>query len=312
MEEEKEKYLRKLLQDTNGIKILSEKLNIIISDKNFYKYGLLTDILEKLIENGYSNVVLSNLTLILDKALKDETLEIITMVSEIPGGKMALLKNIDIIYLKLEGEEILEFIDLMDDNSQKEIFNKNKFSYYLYRNGFIRASTLGSIIKGDLSDFVEEVIKEVSEGKKLEKLESGTYSDVIETNGYIIKLGETRDKFEIPYHPNILQPLLRERVTDKAGNDILIVEVQNKVDTKSVTEKKRRELMQELKKSKIKCRDILYGNIGILLKPNERRLFNGVGGIIDHKDIPEKTLPPGEPVIFDTDMIEKDDCIERE
>lgn len=45
----------------------------------------------------------------------------------------------------------------------------------------------------------------------------------------------------------------------------------------------------------------------MLKKPNKRKLFNGVGGIIDNKDIEERTANPGEPVIFDTDMIEKDD-----
>ena len=305
--EEKERYLNQLLQDENGIKLLDEKLTLIIEDKDFYKYGLLTQIIDKLIEKGYSKTVLNNFQLILDKALKEETLDVVTSVSVITEGEEKLLENVEKIYSKLDGEEVLDFIDLLNDQKKKEIFRKNKYTYDLYKNGYIRESTLGGIIKGDLSDFVEEIIKEVSEGKKIEKLEPGTYNDAIETNGYIIKLGETRDKFEIPYHPNILQPIVRERITDKTGNDILIVEVQNKVDTKNITEKQREELIQKFKNSKIKCKDILFDNIGILLKPNERILFDGVGGIVDHEDIKEETLSPGEPVIFDTDLIEKED-----
>ena len=305
--EEKEKYLNQLLQDENGIKLINEKLALIIEDKDFYKYGLLTQIVDKLIEKGYSKTVLNNFQLILEKALKEETLDVVISVSGTPEGEEKLLENVGKIYSKLDGEEVLDFIDLLNDEKKEEILRKNKYSYDLYENGFIRESTLGGIIKGNLSDFVEEIIKEVSEGKELKKLESGTYNDAIETNGYIIKLGETRDKFEIPYHPNILQPIVRERITDETENDILIVEVQNKVDTKNITEKQREELIQKFKKSKIKCKDILFDNIGILLKPNERILFDGVGGIIDYDDIKEETLSPGEPVIFDTDLIEKED-----
>ena len=83
---------------------------------------------------------------------------------------------------------------------------------------------------------------------------------------------------------------MRERIKDKNGKDILIVEVQNKVDTKNITDLQRKELIEKLSKAKITCRDILYGNIGILLKPNQRALFNGVGGIQDYDDIKEETL----------------------
>lgn len=307
MIEEKENYLKNLLTNESGIKILSERLNIIIEDKDFYKYGLLIPIVKKLIENGYSKVVLDNFNVILKNALRDETLDIVLMIINVPNGNNIISKNIDLIFSKLDGEELVNFIDLLDGDKKEKILKRNEFSYNLYKKGFIRSSTLGGIIKGDLSIFVEEIIKEVSNSRELKKLEPGTYNDVIETNGYVIKLGETRDKFEIPYHPNILQPLLRERITDKNGKDVLIVEVQDKVDTKNVTKEQRDELIKKLKEAKINCRDILYGNIGLLKKPNKRKLFNGVGGIIDNKDIEERTANPGEPVIFDTDMIEKDD-----
>lgn len=307
MIDKKEEYLRKLMQDENGISIISQKLETILTDKDFYKYDLLIPIIEKLIQSGHQRDILENFELILNKALTDETLDILTIISKAPEGKKILKNNINIIFLKLDGEDVIDFIDLLEEKDKKDILQKNQYAYELYKKELIRQSTLGGIIKGDLSDFVKEIIKEVSEGKSLKKLEEGTYNDTIETNGYVIKLGQTRDKYEIPYHPNILQPLLRERVKDKAGNDILIVEVQDKVDTKNVTQKQREELIKKLEKSKIKCSDILYGNIGILLKKNKRRLFNGVGGIKDHKDIKEETLNPGEPVIFDTDMIEKID-----
>lgn len=244
MSTKKGKYLNDLLKNNEGIKILNKKFSTIITDKDFYKYGLLTQIIQALIKNGYAQTIFDNFNLILSSSLTDETFDILLLIKSIPNSNQLFSNNIEEIYLKLEGEEILEFIELLDKSKQDEIFKRNEFSYNLYKEGFIRESTLGNIIKGDLSIFIEELIKEVSEGKKLESLEAGTYNDAILTNDYVIKLGETRDKFEIPYHPNILQPLLRERIKDKNGKDILIVEVQNKVDTKNITDLQRKELIK--------------------------------------------------------------------
>ena len=307
MDNIKEKYIKDLLKSNEGIKILNQKFSTIITDKEFYRYGLLTTIIKVLIEKGYSQTIFDNFKLILSSSLTDEIFDILLIIKDMPNSNQLFSNNIQEIYLKLEGEEILEFIKLLDEPKQDEIFKRNEYSYKLYQEGFIRASTLANIIKGDLSIFIEELIKDVSEGKELKSLEAGTYNDAILTNGYVIKLGETRDRFEIPYHPNILQPLLRERIKDQNGKDILIIEVQNQVNTKDITDLQRKELIKKLSKAKISCRDILYGNVGILLKPNKRVLFNGVGGIQDHDDIDEETLQPGEPVIFDTDMIEKND-----
>ena len=306
--DKKEEYLKELLNNPSGAQILSDKLSQLLDDSEFYKYGLLVPIIEKLIDSGYEDTVISQFPHILKRALKDEILDIADLLSDVQEGQETLTKNATQVIAKLDGEDIVDFIELLSDEKKKEIFERNEYSYNLYRQGLIRESTLGGIIKGDVSIFVEEIIKEVSEGKELKKIgDEGTYSDAIETNGYVIKLGETRDRFEIPYHPNILQPLLREKISDKEGKDILIVEVQDKVDTKNVTEEQRQELINKLKKSKIKCKDILYGNIGILQKPNRRRLFDGVGGVTDHDNIKEETLKPGEPVVYDTDMIEYND-----
>lgn len=306
--DKKEEYLKELLNNPSGAQILSDKLSQLLDDSEFYKYGLLVPIIEKLIDSGYEDTVISQFSHILKRALKDEILDIADLLSDVQAGQETLIQNATQVIAKLDGEDIVGFIELLSDEKKKEIFERNEYSYNLYRQGLIRESTLGGIIKGDVSIFVEEIIKEVSEGKELKKIgDEGTYSDAIETNGYVIKLGETRDRFEIPYHPNILQPLLREKISDKEGKDVLIVEVQDKVDTKNVTEEQRQELINKLKKSKIKCKDILYGNIGILQKPNRRRLFDGVGGVTDHDNIKEETLKPGEPVVYDTDMIEYDD-----
>ena len=155
----KEKYLNDLLKNNEGIKILNKKFSTIITDKDFYKYGLLTQIIQALIKNGYTQTIFDNFNLILSLSLTDETFDILLIIKSIPNSNQLFSNNIEEIYLKLEGEEILEFIELLDKSKQDEIFKRNEFSYNLYKEGFIRESTLGNIIKGDLSIFIEELIK---------------------------------------------------------------------------------------------------------------------------------------------------------
>ena len=139
----KEKYLNDLLKNNEGIKILNKKFSTIITDKDFYKYGLLTQIIQTLIKNGYTQTIFDNFNLILSSSLTDETFDILLLIKSIPNSNQLFSNNIEEIYLKLEGEEILEFIELLDKSKQDEIFKRNEFSYNLYKEGFIRESTLG-------------------------------------------------------------------------------------------------------------------------------------------------------------------------
>lgn len=107
----KEKYLNDLLKNNEGIKILNKKFSTIITDKDFYKYGLLTQIIQTLIKNGYTQTIFDNFNLILSSSLTDETFDILLLIKSIPNSNQLFFNNIEEIYLKLEGEEILEFID---------------------------------------------------------------------------------------------------------------------------------------------------------------------------------------------------------
>lgn len=123
----KEKYLNDLLKNNEGIKILNKKFSTIITDKDFYKYGLLTQIIQTLIKNGYTQTIFDNFNLILSSSLTDETFDILLLIKSIPNSNQLFFNNIEEIYLKLEGEEILEFIELLDKSKQDEIFKKMNF-----------------------------------------------------------------------------------------------------------------------------------------------------------------------------------------
>lgn len=306
---EKVKLIKELLKPEN-MKVLENKLPEILRDKDFYKFGLLEDIINSLkITQDGQKAILENFEELLNNAYEDEAFYLVKAVLDIKDGQKMIVDNISKIYKKLDVEEIPEFIELLEEKEQNRIKEENSYAYELFEKELIDEDTLGSIIKSQMNDFVKIMMYEISNGKPLKRLSRGTYSVVIETNGYVVKMGETREKFEIPYHPNIIQPLLREEVKDNDGKTVFVTEIQPKVDTKSVNAKHIEYLKQKFKEAGLKYRDFgtdnEESNVGILIKPNKRYLSKGAGGIVD-SGVDEREAKPGEPVIIDTDSIERE------
>lgn len=307
--DEKIKIIKQLLE-TENINLLIQKFDEIISDKDFYRFNLLNEILDALrkSEQGQEKV-LNNFLRLLSNSFEEDTMYLLEVTAEIPNGKDAIYNNLNQVYKKVDVVDIPSMIEMLEDEAQESIYQENSFAYELRERELIDDDVLGAIIKSRMSDFVKIMLDEISEGKEIKALATGTYSTVLETNGYVIKLGETREKFEIPYHPNIIQPLLREEVKDEDGKSIFVAEIQPKVDTKNVTKEHVEYLKKKLKEAGIKYRD--YGeaddtsNIGILLKPNKRYLSKGAGGIVE-SGVEEREAKPGEPVIIDLDLLERE------
>mgnify|MGYP004467136417 FL=1 len=73
----------------------------------------MTTIIEVLIENGYTQTIFDNFKLILSSSLTDETFDVLLIIKDMSNSNQLFSNNIEEIYLKLEGEEILEFIELL-------------------------------------------------------------------------------------------------------------------------------------------------------------------------------------------------------
>lgn len=300
----------KHLVKTENLNLLIQKFDEIVSDKDFYRFNILNELLE-ITKNSTQGKekILNNFLKLLNNSFEDDTLHLLEVVQEIPGGKEIIYNNLKQVYKKIDVEDIPEMVEMLEKEAKEAIYEENKFAYELKDNELIDDEILGTIIKSRMSDFVKLMIEEVSEGKEVKKIAKGTYSIVLETNGYVVKLGENREKFEIPYHPNIIQPLLREEVKDDDGNTVFVAEVQPKVDTENVKSEHIEYIRKKLKESGIIYRDYSEAddnpNIGLLLKPNKRYLSKGVGGIID-SGIEEREAEVGEPVIIDTDLLERE------
>lgn len=302
---EQEIFLRELFKKEK-INIINNNLQLILNYPKLYTMNIFKELIFKLIDAGYEKSILDNFPKLLQISIEDESIFLIKKTSELKNGKKTLNYNLQNILDKLNGEDLLDALKFLNKKNQNTIIKKNRYSYNLFKNDLISKNTLGCIIKSDMNLFVKLLIKEVSNGKKIYKLGSGTTSDVIKTNEFVIKLGETREKYKIPYHPNILQPLLREKIEDKNGNIIFVAEVQPIVDTKKVRNEHIKKIREKFEKDGIKCFDLHLDNIGLLNKPNKRYLFDGVGGFTDSPKIKTKTLAKGTPVVLDTDLLERE------
>lgn len=161
---------------------------------------------------------------------------------------------------------------------------------------------------------IEEILKH--ENKKwidINYLGSGAYSHVYEIGSKIIKVGEERETYRIPYDKRILQPLIRQNISDLSQNSKGTIEITEKVDTNvDLTEEELYQLYKEIRSGGIICTDLKNSNLGILLKDNKKHWNKPIGeskvalGYIDD-EIEQMVLSKGEIVIIDSDYIYYED-----
>ena len=80
---------------TDNIKLLIQKLDEIVSDKDFYRFNLLNEILDALrkSEQGQKKI-LDNFLKLLSSSLEEDTLYLLETTAEIPNGKSVIYNNL--------------------------------------------------------------------------------------------------------------------------------------------------------------------------------------------------------------------------
>lgn len=164
-----------------------------------------------------------------------------------------------------------------------------------------------------LSIMIDELLK--SENKKwidLNKKGQGVFSEVFEIGEKILKLGEPRKTYKIPYHRRILQPLVRTNFKMQ-GRDAVCVEICEKVDIRFKCDANETiyQIYKELREAGIFWTDPKLDNIGRLRRDN---VINLNGEILDvdsaavgfEGEKKEEPLKAGDFVILDTDYIYKE------
>lgn len=168
--------------------------------------------------------------------------------------------------------------------------------------------------KNKVIDIIRLIIDEliVSENVNLadiKKLQSGSYSKVIQIGNKILKVGIERKTFNIPNSKYILKPIIRKNLREISSIPV-VIEVSEKVDTNvKLDNDKLYEFYEKLRNNGIIYGDLKNENIGILLKDN-KIYYNNIsydyknrGFLNDCYDILEK----GNIVIIDLDYIYLED-----
>ena len=277
-------------------------------------------------------------------------------------------ENFEYIMENLHYDNVEEFLIVTQKLNSTKINNKVKNNYLKFVNKaeeweclriLERCNKIGKIDEEDLQKDFKEILKKFFENNKeivesedlLEAVEllikqlaqkqnvklkdinyyfgGGYYSSCLKIGEYVLKLGRLRKTSKIPYHPRILQPLIRRPIpyrqeTNKNVTDDIIyfLEISECVDknwteglTKEQIVEEMYKIYKEMRKDGIICGDIKPENIGRLLRPNkvnyeedgEQLNVNDEG--VGFTNVPKrkKILPKGELVIIDTDYIYKEE-----
>lgn len=208
-------------------------------------------------------------------------------------------------------------IKLNKENKNKlnNIFNENIICFIdaLFNHNLIYICEEEKA-KNKVIDIIRLIIDEliVSENVNLadiKKLQSGSYSKVIQIGNKILKVGIERKTFNIPNSKYILKPIIRKNLREISSIPV-VIEVSEKVDTNvKLDNDKLYEFYEKLRNNGIIYGDLKNENIGILLKDN-KIYYNNIsydyknrGFLNDCYDILEK----GNIVIIDLDYIYLED-----
>lgn len=185
----------------------------------------------------------------------------------------------------------------------------------------------------NLIEPLKAIMQELLEYEKIkpdqvEFMKKNSNSRIYKIGNKVLKISKNRVTKQIPYCPEILQPLLRKELNSKnpktnQEEKIAFIEIQEFVNTKNITSKDVKEMYQKLKSEGIYWNDLKESNLGRLIKPNEvwyteeetedkstghkiKKLINITpesAGEYNSLNIKHKILKAGDVVILDSDEL---------
>ena len=293
----------------------------------FYKFLKLEDDGKQIIEERFEDFLSAGC----DFRLINQILEEMKIPEEI------VLQNKTKILENAKGKSIISFIKWFDERGAFSDDNVKLENFVKALHSDIEDNTTLKMLE---IIYKELMNKQNLSIKNIELLGRGQYNSNYKIGQFVLKIGETRQTKEIPYHRRILQPIIRQDTSPFNENN-LYLEIQNEVDSKwyeGMTEQQIEEelyrIYKEMRTDGVIWTDIKKENIGRLIKPNKTNYYteslegdiekphtlqitqkelvvsdNSVG-IFDRKN--EECLETGELVILDTDYIFKEEDIDIE
>lgn len=154
----------------------------------------------------------------------------------------------------------------------------------------------------------ELILKEIAGEGKYKFKSAGFTSLVMQVGDKIVKLGEWKFQYRVPYHPRIMMPQFRKKYSDNS-----VLEVYNLGNTKSakITDQELLKIYKELEATGIIWGDAKKDNVLVLLQDNKLPDFVrsedfNLFGFLEDERFPtknHKALKAGELVICDLDCL---------
>ena len=268
----------------------------IIDIINYIKDNKITlktnDLMSYLISHGYEYIVETNIDMFINNS----------------GALMDLKKDIDILKININKDEVIDKINNRMDNDLDIVLMEiisTKFNYQKFE-------------KEKIFPYLKRIIYELCTEEKvkyhdIKYVGGGDYSSCFKIGGKYFKIGDKRRTFHIKNNKRFLQPLRREEIKSLDDEFMFCLEINEEVDTKNITDEDVYQIYKELRREGLIWTDPKKANLGRLLKDN-KVYFDGV----DYVDIAgtgfltdiDYSLKAGELVIIDTDFIYEEDDLD--
>lgn len=211
----------------------------------------------------------------------------------------ALVKNNTEIYRKI----------MLQINENKKLFIKKTINYSL--NKYLDITEINNPILKLIQEIILMIIEEIAKNENedicnLELIGEGDFSLVYSIGNKIIKIGRKRATPKFPNNPYIVKPLLRKAIPIN-DNNIVFIEVCEKIKTNCCTEEDVYKLYKSLREIELIWMDPKKDNVGKLIKDNKiywnRNLKPSDKALMLDEYVEDTELKAGEPVICDADLI---------
>lgn len=229
-----------------------------------------------------------------------------------------IMNNID--YFLINNHKLLEFKKILVSFDYKLKYNEEINDYIDTNPDLIirEIAIFNDIISVDViekekyTSFLKQLIEEILQNEKLnyhdiEYLDKGCYSKVYKIGDKVLKIGNKRKKFNIPFNKRFLKPLYRQNISSLDGKKTLFcIEITECVDTNDITDDDVYKVYKELRDEGLIWTDCKRSNLGRLKKDN-KIYFDGITSVSKNStgylDDNDEILKKGELVIIDNDYI---------
>ena len=170
----------------------------------------------------------------------------------------------------------------------------------------------------DFNEIMFLIIKELVENEKIKysdicEVGQGAYSTVLQIGDKVLKIGCERANLKFDKIPYVIQPLLRRNF--EIENEIICVEITERVDTNSVNINDLSKMCEKIHKLGYVWEDGNVKNLGRLLKDNVihfNKFISPLDETLNYNSVDnKKILKKGEVVILDSDHIYRKEDYEK-